>query len=341
LVIPKDVEGHVMSRARSFLGVCIVVLSLSALFLPGRAFGQSETGMGPTAIYSQFVTGDFVVGSNNTRQAVIAPATLPQTNSYGITLSGIPVGATVIQAYANWSYQTNFTPNNGEANIIIDGTPYTGTLTGTATPDLNWAHAGTDAYTADVTSIVAPNGNGSYTITGGTDSATTDALGEGISIVAVWSKAGSPVKNVDIYSGLTTDASGPALATFGFDAPYQGGQAIYTDFGSINGIPMTTVHLTGIGPETGNTWNGLVGRNATDNEYDQATGDVSSYMNIGDTSLTVHTLGGGNSGGDFQDHIGHSFGAISFAAVPEPSAVALVFIGASLLLLRRRTRRLA
>jgi hypothetical protein len=344
-----------MDRKRSLSAAFLAALGLSALFLPGRALAQSETGMSGPAIYSQFVTGDFVVGSNNTRQFVTAPATLSQTNPFNITLAGIPAGATVVQAYANWTYQTQFAAGvTGEPNVTIDGNAVTGTLTGTATPDLNWGTQGSHAYTADITSIVAANGNGAYTIHGAVDSATTDAYGEGMTILAVWSKAGSPLKNVDVYSGLTTDDSGPNLATFNFDTPYKGGstnffvnqidgQGAYTNQGLINGINMGA-GLSGIGP-TGNTFEGLVGLNPTDNLYDQVTGDSSSYMYNGEAALTVQGLGAGNTGGSvfvaglYTDHVGTSFGAISF--VPEPSAVALVIIGASFLLLRRRTRRLA
>jgi hypothetical protein len=324
-----------MGRTRSIVRVFIGALGLSSLVLP-RLASASETGMGPAAIYSQNVTGDFVVAGNNTRQFGVTTA---QTNPFNIVLSGIPAGASVIQAYANWQYQTNAPGAASEANILVNGNGVTGALTGVAAPDFNWGHTNSDAYTADITSLVT--GNGTYTITGAVDSATTvGSYGEGMSILAVWSKAGSPVKNVDVYSGLTSNTGGTATAIYGFDTPYNGGPAnffinaldgqAFADQGLINGVNITG--LAGIGP-IGNTWEGLVGSDPTDNMYDQATGDVSPYMNFGDASLTLQTTLIG-------DYIGHSFGAISFSAVPEPTAMAIGLVGASFALLRRRSRRM-
>ena len=345
--VPKSVASTLLA-----LG-----LLLSAAPALSIASPTTETGMGPTPIYSVSLHGDFVVGSNSTRQTSTGDPQgtgLPQGSPFNVNIAGIPAGAVVVKAYANWSYQSD-TPNIGsaaEANITINGNPVAGALSGSAIPDLIWTHQGTDAYTADVTGIIAAGGNGPYSIGGAVDAATPNSFGEGISILAVWELPTAAYNQIDVYSGLTTTESGGALATFGFaPAPYQGGpthffinaldgQSQYTDQASINGTNIAAGGtINGLGP-LGNTWEGLVGPNATSNIYDHAEGDSSPFMNLGDTLLTVATKGHGNTGGVLEDAIGHSFGAIAFAVpVPELSTFALAVTGAMALALLARRRK--
>ncbi len=148
--------------------------------------------MSAPPIYSAILPGDYVVGSNYTRQFGTGDplgSGTPQSSPFSIGIGGIPAGATIVKAYANWSYQTPtpFLGSAAEADIAINGTPVAGSLTGSAAPDLLWSQQGTDAYTADVTGIVtAAGGNGIYTVSGAVDSATPSSYGEGMSMLVVW-----------------------------------------------------------------------------------------------------------------------------------------------------------
>ena len=313
--------------------------------------------MSAPPIYSAILPGDYVVGSNYTRQFGTGDplgSGTPQSSPFSIGIGGIPAGATIVKAYANWSYQTPtpFLGSAAEADIAINGTPVAGSLTGSAAPDLLWSQQGTDAYTADVTGIVtAAGGNGIYTVSGAVDSATPSSYGEGMSMLVVWALPGAPLQEVNVYSGLSTTESGPAVATYDFAlGPYAGGpahffvnaldgQSQFTDQGLINGLGIeASGTIGGVGP-AGNSWDGLVGLNPTSNIYDHAEGDSSPYMIAGDTFLTVQTLGAGNSGGLYSDAIGHSFGAMAFP-VPEPATWTLALLGAlALAELARRNRK--
>jgi len=300
-----------------------------------------ETGMGPTPIYSAVINGGFCVGGTSTRQYT----ELPQTDPFPVTIAGIPIIGSVVKAYANWSYLTSNPGADIEAAITFNGNQVVGALAGTGTPDLNWGQGYGDSYTADVTSFVqAAGGNGVYTIGSAVDESTTGCYGEGFSLVVVWSSPGVPLHEINVYSGYTSNTSGPgykANAVYGFANQYGGGGAHFfinaldgqyaSDNLFING-QMASGQLAGTsGP--GDCWLGALGPGPIGtNYYDHAEGDASQFMTLGDTSLTATT--------PFDtDCIGFSFGAISFVLVPEPSTLVLLVIasvGFMVFSLRRR-----
>ena len=86
------------------------------------------------------------------------------TGSGTITIASIPPGATVTQAFLYWAtVATTFSPPF--ANGVFNGTPITGTSTGTD-GDPCWPGTTTTfAFRANVTALVLPGGNGAYTLT--------------------------------------------------------------------------------------------------------------------------------------------------------------------------------
>src|SRR5262245_34946031 len=101
--------------------------ALCAVLLASRFSHATETGFGPTPIYSADLHGDFVVAGAYTR---VSGVSTPQTTPFSVTLAGIPAGATVVKAYANWSYQTLSANTNAavESALKINGNLVAGAL---------------------------------------------------------------------------------------------------------------------------------------------------------------------------------------------------------------------
>jgi len=327
---------------RRFFKPTLLITVLAGLLLPLQALSLEETGMGPEPIYRDVLQGDFVVGGASSR-IYLGP---PQTEPFDVILSGIPTdNCRIARAYANWSYLTDDPEAPSQAAITINGFQIMGDLTGVGTPDLCWGKEYGAAYTADITDIViAAGGNSTYSIGGATDDPTTVALGEGISLLAIYECPGLPLREIDVYSGYTSntstdDSTAKALYWFGdnyiggsthffinaLDGQEEGGEDFYLNGQLASGVLPGTV-------APGNAWQGLLGPGApSTNFYDHGEGDSSAFMTPGDIFLVATMDMAG-------DCVGHSFGAISFNAIPEPSTFALIGVGASLLLLRRRKR---
>lgn len=314
-------------------GVLAVILFLWIMAMPAAV---AEAGMGPDPLFRTVLQGDFVIGGASTR----VRSGPPQTDPFQVGISGIPAGSTVVSAFANWSYLTNSPGALSEADITINGMPVIGFLAGSG-HDLCWGFESGASYTADVTSLVSlAGGNGSYTIGSAVDDATTGGIGEGFSLLVVYSNSALPLQEVDVYTGYTENVSSEvtgATANYGFGNPYIGGPAhlfinaldgqIASDDVYINGILASGVLPGTSGP--GDAWQGALGPGGVGtNYYDHAEGNVSGFMNIDDMQLIVETPP--NS-----DCVGHSFGAISFV-IPEPATVCLLGLGGLSLLRRRR-----
>jgi hypothetical protein len=244
-----------------------------------------------------------------------------------VTITGIPSGSTVVRAYANWSYEvTTSTPPYPEilADITINEHAVTGTLTGEA-PDLCWfpLAPGTIAYTADVTGIVADvGGNGTYTIGGAIDEG--GAMGEGFTLLIVYENAALPLREIDVYSGMTfeTGSDMNAEATFAFKAaPYIEGSVhffvnaldgqVQADAGGDDEFFINGITAGGVVAGTGSAddaWQGQLGQvnqYGQNSMYDHAEDDVASFMATWDEALTIRTTG-------HDDCVGHTLGAIAF-----------------------------
>lgn len=318
--------NHLSLRAAAVAVVCASVVPL--------AWSQvTETGFG-NVVYCNTVAGDFTVAGASTRVR-----DGDQTNPFTLNVNTIPGGATVVAAYANWSYMGN----NPQANntILVNGTPVTGAKSGEGNRDLVWGHDYGFAYTADVTSLFTANGN--YTIQGATDSSSAQRIGEGLSVVIVYEQTGAIEKEVSVYDGYTSTTTGDAEGTMNFCQAYDSdatfflngidGQTIFTDDFFVNG--QYASDSFGLGGSQ-NAWQGNLGPGvAGRNYYDHAYGDADAFLAQGDTSMTFQTIGFDYAGAFYTDAIAHSFGAVSFAPVPEPGLL-LAFGGLAAAALRRR-----
>ena len=108
-----------------------------------------------------------------------------------ITLSG--VSGTIRAAYLYWHGPTNSTDPNANAVVSVNGSRVTGKNIGFS-GDNCWKYQNSQAYRADVTSLVAGTGNGKYALTGfGSGQVNTN----GASLV-VFFDDGDPSNNRDV-----------------------------------------------------------------------------------------------------------------------------------------------
>jgi hypothetical protein len=257
--------SRLAARGRGLLATALLLAAL-----PARA---TEDGFTP--IFTSTLNGDFVTAGASTRLFGVPVA---QTDPFDLTLSGIPAGSTVVAAFANWSYLTDLPGDPGEAAITINGNAVSGSVS-LATPDLGWGRSSSASYTADVTSLVT--GNGLFRIASAVDNAGSGGLGEGFSLLAVYSNPASPLQHVNVYSGFTSNTSNPpegftpATAVLDFSGnPYAGGPAhffinaldgqnVQGDAFTLNGINAGGV-LGGTGSAV-DAWRGLLGPSAAGN----------------------------------------------------------------------------
>lgn len=324
----------------------LVAGSLVATMLP-LAAEAFESGM--SELYRFKGKGDFVVGGVSARQFDSAT---PQSNPFFVHLPAAPAGATLVKAFANWSYMTNFLGDAGEKTVNIAGTNVgpAGVSMSYADLDCNWGTSYGVSFTSDITAIVAANGfDFDYTITDGVDDPNSGGMAEGLTILAIFRDANAVDRDISVYKGYTSTRSGNAEGTMTFDE-YEGGDVHFflngldgqKDFGP---APMTdNFYLNGfeasadIGGESGNAWQGkrrfnFLPNTTANHMYDHAELNVSTFMDVGDSSLHWDT-DGFDDFGTYTDAIAHSFGAIA-VPVPEP-ATWLVLVGAGSLILRRR-----
>jgi hypothetical protein len=307
----------------------------------GAGTRVQEDGLGSenTLLYSATIHGDFVASGSSTRGYNHLGD--PQPDPVLIQISGIPPGAVIEKAFANWSYLTNSPGHPDEAQISINGTSVEGTLTGTATEDLCWNHPVehnyTVAYTADITGIVnAAGGNATYAISEALDEPASDGLGEGISLVVVFTHPEEALRLINVWSGMVTTQTGTVFCVahadleFRNDAqvnvPFIGGPAHFflnaldgqwADDAFYDTFRLNSIVADGF-PGTvppvypaANAWQGLLGINVKNNVYDEAEGDASAFMSHDHTVLEVET---DNRYGVCWDCIGHSLAAIAFVS---------------------------
>ena len=224
-----------------------------------------------------------------------------RNRGYGtITLSGIPAGAQVTAAYLFWDVLAD-TASADFAAGTLDSQPITGTLIGS---DGNpcWGNTANFAYRADVTSLVAGNGNGAYALAGfashlidgqdpWNDYDNTPPLLEGASLVAVYEDASAAQTQVLLYDGATGDARRILTQTLsGFTAAtpvsarttfiVADGQAVPQSPPTFDGTPLPAATLNGSDPQAGPAY-------SLNDLWDTRTVDVSGLVRPGDTSASA------------------------------------------------------
>ncbi|HEY7911593.1 MAG TPA: HYR domain-containing protein, partial [Blastocatellia bacterium] len=154
----------------------LVFMALCAVRMPESAAGSTaqDSGSRPGGIYDQSAPGN---GNNQdaefSPQSTIAPFTTFfdtdfTSSGFGgmrgvgtgtITIAG--VSGSVTSALLFWHGPTNSTDPNANANVLFNGTAISGGNIGFSA-DNGWGFQNSQAYMADVTSLVS--GNGSYTL---------------------------------------------------------------------------------------------------------------------------------------------------------------------------------
>lgn len=278
----------------------------------------------PTVNIGNYVlNGDFVAAGGSSRTSSGVP------NPFDIAMPGIS-GAEV-RSYAVWNMLTNTPFDSSESIITINGNRVVAVGSNAATPDLCWGLDYTATYWADVTGLLIHGGNN--TIFAGDTG--TGALGEGVSLLTVYSDAAMPLQNIDIFwNGVPGQIANNLVDgenLWNFSNPYIGGPAhgftnaldgqLAGDDFYING-GLASGQFGTFAPF--DAWIGNVGP-----YYDHAEGDFSPFMVAGDTFMTIGTpiLDG--------DCIGHTFGAIAFV-IPAPGTIALAGMGVLAFARRRR-----
>ncbi len=220
---------------------------------------------------------------------------------YGtITITGVPSGATVVNATLLWDVLDN-SPSAADGEGTFDGTPVTGTLWASGDSPC-WPVSSNFSYEADVTSLVS--GNGAYSLSGFSSGDTNGQdpwlvgsdppLLEGASLVVTYQLASMPETIVQIGEGATeTDSGNSATATM-------------DGFSATSPVSAQTTYIVADGQEAGNEaefndnllgfgFQGsdplAVGSYSQGDLWDTITTDVSSLMNPGDGSASMSVTG--------------------------------------------------
>jgi hypothetical protein len=156
------------------------------------------------------------------------------TTGGNITISGIPAGATIQNAYLYWGML-----DDGEdaslANLTFNSTPILGTRIGHG-PDTCWGRTDSFSYRADVTPLVI--GNGTYSLSGVATGGLI--LAEGGALVVIYNSGGTSFRTVMLSDGNVVL---PAVST---------GQALFSGFTATVPVSAKTTFMVGDGQGFGN-----------------------------------------------------------------------------------------
>jgi hypothetical protein len=257
---PIEVASLGIGRFPNAIADPSVTAALAQAAVAVGQLAQGSAAGGLTQAFNITVPGDYVAGGVGLRGRT-------QGN---ISISDIPAGATVAQALLYWGML-----DNGEDPLLkrltFNGNAVTGTRIGTG-PDTCWGLSNSFTYRADVTRFVS--GNGVYTLdqvaTGGA------ILADGASLVVIYQKSGSPLRQVVILDG---DVVLP---------PIQNATARISNFSPSKPVSAKTTFIVGDGQAfpasisfTGNAGTAVLGTSfpGSDGPYwDTNTFDVSRLM---------------------------------------------------------------
>lgn len=287
----------------------------------------------------------------NTDFATAGTGGMRNSGTGTITVTG--VSGPVTQSYLFWHGPTNSSDPNANANVMVNGTPITGTNIGFS-QDNFWGFQNSQAYRADTTSVI--NGNGAYNLSNFVKPPDVQVNG---AATTVFFNDGNAANNRDvvIFDGNDSnfasafDPAGWNLTLNGIN--YTSGTANLTlfvsdgqNFGpdddgtlSINGTPLVSGGIF-----QGDSLPGGVGPTGNGNLFDIKTYDITSFLTPGINNLNV-TLDPG-----FNDALSVIMAAIDLPAgaapppsnVPEPATMLLMGLGlAGVAFMRRRALKSA
>ena len=262
-----------------------------------------------------------------------------------ITLGG--VSGSVTRAYLYWAGPTNSTSPSANASVLFGGTSILGTNLGFS-QDNFWGFTNSQAYRADVTSLVA--GNGNYSLANFTK---TDVEVNGASLV-VFFNDGNAANNHDVVLFNGNDANfANSFDALGWNSSlaginYTSGTAAISlhvsdgqNFGPnddgtllVNGSPIVTGGIF-----QGDTLPSAGGGASNGNLWDIRTFDVTSFLSPGANTLNFQL-------GNVNDALALVVAAIELPVgaappvtppIPEPETYALMLAG--LAAIRFATRR--
>ncbi|MDO8282971.1 MAG: Calx-beta domain-containing protein [Thermodesulfovibrionia bacterium] len=240
------------------------------------------------------------------------------TTSDSAALSGIPAGATVVSAHLYWvgSMQT---PGNEDYNITFDGN----NLTADNQHQELFVYGGDNLFyfgaEEDVTSIVAPKKNGTYTFSNltvynGAPHCTPQAVVAGWSLVVIYQDliTPAPLRVINIYDGFEYFQSSQIILTpTNFQVPtgtaytdYDGKHAHVswegdetnsgTSGGFSEGLTFQGNNLTDAYNPSGNQFNSTMNFLGSSTSYgvDFDIYDATPYLTGGETSVTTRYSSG-------------------------------------------------
>jgi hypothetical protein len=259
----------------------------------------TSTGSGTSSTLTLLPTGFSVT---NTDVAEFGVGGMRGAGTGSITVSGIT--SRVAHAFLYWHGPTNSADPASNAAVTFNGTPITGTNTGTAS-DNNWGFQNSQAYRADVTSLVT--GNGAYSLS---SFLKADADINGVALIVFYDD-GTPSNDRTVVAWNGNDSN----IAFGSDpgdwdetisgVPYPGSGSASLDFvvgdGQsfsdadlvVNGSPIATggaIFQGDSGPNYGGNPSGVTG-----SLWDVKSFDITSLLTSGSNDLHVTSGTGGDA----------------------------------------------
>jgi len=210
----------------------------------------------------------FVGKQSHTSVVTAGVGGLRNQTSGSIVVSG--VSGTVTKAYLYWAGPTNTTDPTVNSSILVNGNPVVGSNIGFG-HDCNWGFLNSQAYRADVTSIVT--GDGTHVLTGfkaDSNATPNGANTDGASLI-VFSNGGGVTSRRDVYQFHGNDTSPPTIFDpAGWSATlsginYPGGAATLQvhvsdgqDFGPGNDSQLFLNGGTALNPSIFENWGGSI-----------------------------------------------------------------------------------